>query len=80
MSNIIKTTEHAIKKVFAELGRKPTERDSFALTAKIEISKIVASQKQEIVTPANNMYEQAGFKANSITARMVQNQIAYGRA
>jgi hypothetical protein len=70
---MLNATTQEIKRVYGKLQNSRL----FASIAKDDITNIFAAQKN-INTPANNSYAKAGFKAETITSRMVQNQIAYG--
>lgn len=76
-STILNTTQSIIKKVYKQLNRDAHVQESpFSLIEKTQINPIFHFQQKEKYTSANKMYKDAGFEATSITARMVQNQIA----
>lgn len=80
LKSIATKTQQHIKRVCTELGISKPRDNFFASIAKDDINKIIAAQKKNITTPANNLYAKAGFQAKTITSIMVQNQIAQGRA
>jgi hypothetical protein len=71
--------QNLIKKVYRDFGKtKRIEKDYVKESASLEIRKIIALQKKASISPANISYEEAGFKAETLTSIMVQNQIAAG--
>jgi len=66
------STNTIAQKIFNSLGlSKQKETDHFKKSVSIEIEKIRNTQAQYC-----NDYEKAGFRANNITAKIVQKQIA----
>ncbi len=69
------STHSIINSIFSTLGlaTKPTET-FYKEISKSEIDKIIIAQRKQ--SRANDIYSNAGFPANNITSKMVQNQIA----
>lgn len=70
-------TTKIINMVYGSLGITKQDDTFYADIASDKIDRILEVQRAS-KTHVNNIYEKAGFDANSITARIVQNQIARG--